>query len=62
MNALPGVNMLSLLIALLTIPPGRGFVAPVSSDFDAVWVPAGVTGPIVAGPWDGAVFEVVDGD
>ena len=62
MNTLLGVKMLSVLIALLFNPPGRGLVVPVSSDFDAVWVPAGTTGPIVAGPWDGAVFEVVDGD
>ena len=62
MNTLLGVNMLSILIALLFNSPGRGVVVPVSSDFDAVWVPPGVTGPIVAGPWDGAAFEVTNGD
>jgi hypothetical protein len=49
-----------LLTFLFSIPVGipRAEVEVVTSEFDAVWVPAGTTGPIVAVPLDEVVFEV----
>jgi len=55
--------MLHLLIALfITQSPVGSVTVPADDCFDAVWVPPGTVGAVVAGPWEGAVFEVVDGD
>lgn len=54
--------MIALFLALFAHRTPEANVVPegliLTPDFDAVWVPEGVTGPIVAGPFEGQVFEV----
>jgi hypothetical protein len=53
--------MLALFLALFAGHHPEPVVTPESiiltPDFDAVWVPEGVTGPIVAAPFTTQVFE-----
>jgi hypothetical protein len=54
--------MIALLLALFTHPAPEAVVTPeamvITPGFDAVWVPEGVSGPIVAAPFTAEVFEV----
>jgi len=53
--------MLALFFALFTGHNTEPVVTPealiITPDFDAIWVPEGVTGPIVAAPLDERAFE-----
>jgi len=53
--------MLALFFALFVGRTPEAVVTPealiITPDFDAIWVPAGVTGPIVAAPLDERAFE-----
>jgi hypothetical protein len=57
--------MIALLLSLLNVHPHPAQVTPesviITPDFDAVWVPDGMTGPIVAAPFEAEVFEVTGG-
>jgi hypothetical protein len=46
----------TFVIALFSSPVETPTANVVCSDFDAVWVPEGVTGFIVAAPFDEQVF------
>jgi len=46
----------TFVIALFSSPVNPPTASVVCSDFDAVWVPEGVTGFIVAAPFDEQVF------
>lgn len=58
--------MIAILIALfahhdpapVVVPEGLIITAPT---FEAIWVPEGVVGPIVAAPFDAEAFEVNGG-
>ena len=54
--------MITLLLALFIHHTPTPVVVPeaiiITPGFDAVYVPEGVTGPIVAGPFEAEVFEV----
>ena len=54
--------MIALLLALFTTPVHNAQVVPealiLTPGLEAVWVPEGVTGPIVAAPFEAEVFEV----
>jgi len=55
--------MLHLLIALfITQSPVGSVTVPADDCFDAVWVPPGTVGAVVAGPWEGRAFKVSHGD
>ena len=53
--------MLALFFALFAGRTPEAVVTPealiITPDFDAIWVPEGVTGPIVAAPLDERAFE-----
>jgi hypothetical protein len=53
--------MIALLLALFITPTHEAQVVPetliTTPDFDAVWVPEGVTGPIVAAAFSERAFE-----
>ena len=54
--------MIALFLALFAHHAPEAVVIPeaiiITPGFDAVWVPEGVTGPFVAGPFEAEVFEV----
>jgi hypothetical protein len=51
--------MITLLLTLLLSPPVRGPQAPrPGGPPEAVFVPAGWSGPVVAAPFDEPAFEV----
>jgi hypothetical protein len=57
--------MIALLLSLLIVHPRPAQVTPesviITPDFEAIWVPEGETGPIVAAPFTAEVFEVTGG-
>ena len=57
--------MLALILALFVNRTPEAVVVPesviITPDFEAVWVPEGTVGPIVAAPFDEIVFEVTGG-
>jgi len=51
------MTFVTLIVAILSFLPSRveaGVV--IAADFDAVWVPEGSVGPIVAAPFDQQIF------
>ena len=57
--------MLALILALFVNRTPEAVVVPesviITPDFEAVWVPEGTVGPIVAAPFDAQIFEVTGG-
>lgn len=51
------MTLISLIIALFSVPAQSiDVVVVTTTDFEAIWVPEGVNGPIVAAPFDQQIF------